>query len=197
MFPLPAGTLIYFVSRGHWRHTAGGKGGLLSSSWRISVFLHYLAHMVVSSAKWLQGTVFSSIWPPHVFPSSWSGHGSIADSPRKNRTAPSSSHWSPHLLLSLTGTHGKMLHLVDCLMNQKPNCYPVQQRFSYHGFLTSVCPPTRPSSPGPRKIVPVLTVTMAWVPQQLLCLTVGCNHTFYNKVWIPFQVNPYFSILLP
>lgn len=30
MFPLPVGTLVSFVSRGHWRHTAGGRCGLLA-----------------------------------------------------------------------------------------------------------------------------------------------------------------------
>lgn len=64
---------------------------------------------------------FSPAFGHHMFsPALDSGHGSIADSPRKNRAAPSSSHWSPHLLLSPTSTHGKMLYLVDYLMSKSP-----------------------------------------------------------------------------
>lgn len=71
MLPLPVGTLVALTVEGTVETHCRKTRWLLRQAWRASVFLHYLAHMVFPGAKCLQGAAFCSIWPPHVFSSSW------------------------------------------------------------------------------------------------------------------------------
>lgn len=190
VFLLPAGTPVTLSVEGTG-DILQKEQCLLSQACRMSVLLHYLAHMVFPSAKGLQSAAFSSIWPPHVLPSSWFKLQQHSWQPQKEQDC---AQLVTHLL-SLTSTNSKVSYGEHCLVSQKPNLYPVQQRFSSHSFLTPVYLPTSLSSHVPHRIVPGLTVTVAWVTQQLLCPTVSCNHTFFTDVWISFQVYPYLGIL--
>lgn len=81
-----------FVSRGHWRHTAGGTGGLSGRLGELQFFftLWPTWYSPMLSACRVQ---LSPAFGHHMFsPAPDSGYNSIADSPRKNRTVPNSSH---------------------------------------------------------------------------------------------------------
>lgn len=81
-----------FVSRGHWRHTVGRPGGFLGRLGELQFFFTIWPtwYSLVLSAFKVQ---LSAAFGHHMFsPAPDSCYSSIADSPRKNRTVPSSSH---------------------------------------------------------------------------------------------------------
>lgn len=96
--------------------------------------------MVFSSAKCPQGAAFSSIWPPHQL---------LIQAIATQLKAPERRGLCLAQVTDLyTFPSAPQAHMAKCSqgdgspVSQKPNLYPVQQRFNSHSFLTSVCPPT-------------------------------------------------------
>ena len=144
MFPLPAGTRVSFVSRGHWRHSAGGKGGLPARLQESTSYSHNLVHKVLSSAKCLQGAAFSSIWLP-CFPQLLI-QATAAQLTAPERTGPGPAQVTdPHTFSSAPQQSILWGWLSREPKAQSSSC---KQRFNSHGFLASVCPPISLRPPG-------------------------------------------------